>query len=227
MGSDDLFHKRKARAGAALQRTQRERARNKRVLIVCEGTKTEPHYLHELLNDLHISPQVVRVAPNDGVSPGRVVAHALKLYEEDAKAGDAFDQVYCVFDRDNHTTFDAAVQETKNLTTAGKPFVAITSTPCFEVWLLLHFGYTDQPFHAAGKKSVGNQVVSALKTKPGFAKYDKGQKGVYVQLKPKLTDALTHAERLRKQGVKTGSINPATDVDILVKAIQALARSSG
>jgi hypothetical protein len=74
-----------------------------------------------------------------------------------------------------------------------------------------------------GKKSVGDQVVSVLKTKPGFAKYGKGQKGIYGQLKDKLADAITHAERLRKRGAATGSINPATDVDGLVKAIQALA----
>ena len=222
MGSEDLFRKRKARAGAELQRQKRERARNKRYLIVCEGTKTEPHYLRELLDDLRIRPQMVRVAPNEGVSPDRVVAHALKLYEEDAVAGDAFDQVYCVFDRDKHTTFDAAVQRTKDLTAAGKPFAAITSTPCFEVWLLLHFGYTDQPFHAAGKKSVGDQVVSALKTKPGFAKYGKGQKGVYGLLKAQLATAFTHAERLRQHGAATASINPATDVDELVKAMLAL-----
>ncbi len=223
MGSDDLFHKRKARAGAELQRKQRERARNKRVLIVCEGTKTEPHYLRELLDDQHIRPQAVRVAPNDGVSPDRVVAHALALYDEDAVAGDALDRVYCVFDRDNHTTFDAAVQRIQALNAAGKPFVAITSTPCFEVWLLLHFGYSDQPFHAAGKKSVGDQVVSALKTTPGFTKYGKGQKGVYGLLKDKLADALIHAVRLRQHGAATNSINPATNVDELVKAIQALA----
>ena len=227
MGSDDLFHRRKARAGAELQRQRRERARNKRVLIVCEGTKTEPHYLRELLDDLGIRPHVVCVAPNDGTSPKSVVSHALALYEKDDKAGDAFDQVYCVFDRDNHTTFNAAVQRIQALNAAGKPFEAITSKPCFEVWLLLHFDYTDQPFHAAGKKSVGNQVVSALKTKPGFATYGKGQQGVYGQLKTKLANALNNAERLRTHNAKTGSVTPATDVDILVKAIQALARSSG
>lgn len=222
MGSEDLFHKRKARAGAALQRQKNERARNKRHLIVCEGTKTEPHYFRDLLDDLGIRPQMVRIAPNDGVSPDRVVAHALALYEEDAVAGDAYDTVYCVFDRDKHTTFDAAVQRIKDLTAAGQPFVAITSTPCFEVWLLLHFGYADQPFHAAGRKSVGDQVVSALKTKPGFAKYGKGQKGVYAQLKGKLTDAVVHADRLRKHGLATGSVNPATDVDVLIKALKEL-----
>ena len=95
MGSEDLFHKRKARAGAELQRRKLERKRNKRYLIVCEGTKTEPNYLQELLDDLRIRPQVVRIARNDGVSPDRVVAHSLALYEEDALTGDSFDKGIC------------------------------------------------------------------------------------------------------------------------------------
>lgn len=225
MGSEDLFRKRKARAGSELQRQKRDRARNKRYLIVCEGTKTEPHYFRDLLDDLGIHPQAVRIAPNNGASPDRVVAHAVALYDEDAAAGDAFDKVYCVFDRDRHTTFDGALKRARDLTAAGKPFVAITSTPCFEIWLLLHFGYTDQPFHAAGRKSVGDQVVSALKAKPGFEKYGKGQAGIYGKLKEKLADALAHAERLRKHGRTSRSINPATDVDELVKAIQALSKT--
>lgn len=226
MGAEDLFHRRKARASADLQRQKRERMQNKRFLLVCEGTKTEPHYFRDLLDDLGIRPQMVRVAPNDGVSPDRVVAHAVALYIEDAVAGDAYDTVYCVFDRDKHTTFVSAVQRTKDLSAEGKPFVAITSTPCFEIWLLLHFGYSDQPFHAAGRKSVGDQVVSALRRNPGFTKYGKGQNGIYAQLKAKLTDALNHAERLRRHGMVTGSINPATDVDELVQAIFALVKNN-
>ncbi|MYN13894.1 RloB domain-containing protein [Pusillimonas sp. TS35] len=223
MGHDDLFRKRKARTSTALQRRKRERERSKRYLIVCEGTKTEPQYLRELLHDLRIRPQLVRVAPNDGASPDRVVAHALSLYDEDALTGDVFDQVYCMFDRDRHSTFDGAVTRVKDLAAAGKPFAAITSTPCFEVWLLLHFRYSDQPFHAAGRKSVGDQVVSVLRTMPGFEKYGKGQKGVYGKLKEKLANAFIHAERLRRQGATIGSINPATNVDELIRAIQALA----
>ncbi|MBP6535385.1 MAG: RloB domain-containing protein [Burkholderiaceae bacterium] len=223
MGSEDLFHKRKARASTELQRQKRERAQNKRYLIVCEGTKTEPHYLSELLDDLRIRSHMVRIARNDGASPDRVVGHALSLYVEDAATGDAYDTVYCVFDRDRHTTFDAAVQRTKDLNAEGKTFVAITSTPCFEVWLLLHFGYSTQPFHSAGRKSVGDQVVGALKTKPGFANYGKGQSGIYHRLRDRLDDALICAERLRGHCVASASINPATDVDVLVKVIQALA----
>lgn len=225
MGSEDLFHKRKARGGAALQRQQHDRSRMKRYLVVCEGTKTEPHYFRELLEALRIRPQMVRIAPNDGVSPDRVVEHAFLLYQEDAESGDAYDKVYCVFDRDKHTTFEVAVQRTKDLCAAGKPLEAITSTPCFEVWLLLHFGYSDQPFHAAGKKSVGDQVVAALKAKPGFAKYGKGQKGLYLQLAGQLEAALANAAHLRRSCAAAGSINPATDVDKLVLAIRALTNS--
>lgn len=222
MGAEDLFHKRKQRASKALKRQTHQRARNKRYLIVCEGTETEPKYFAELLEDLGIRSQVVRIAPNEGVSPDRVVGHALLLYDEDATGGDAYDAVYCVFDRDKHTTFDAAVQHTKDLSAKGKPLIAITSTPCFEFWLLLHFGYSDGPFHAAGKKSVGDQVVSALKTKPGFGQYGKGQKGIYAAIKDKLDDALNYADQLRKHGVATGSVNPATDIDQLVVALQKL-----
>ena len=225
MGSEDLFHKRKARGGAARQRQQHDRSRMKRYLIVCEGTKTEPHYFHELLEALNIRPQMVRIAPNNGASPNRVVDHALSLYREDAEGGDAYDKVYCVFDRDRHTTFDAAVQRTKDLCDAGQTFEAITSTPCFEVWLLLHFGYSDQPFHAIDKKSVGDQVVAALKAKPGFAKYGKGQTGLYPQLAGLLEDALANAAQLRRSCAAAGSINPATDIDKLVLAIQALVKT--
>jgi RloB-like protein len=222
MGSDDQFHKNKERSAAALQRKRHFRARNKRFLIVCEGTKTEPHYLRDLLVDLRIHTSLVQIEPNDGVSPDRIVGHALKLYKEDATSGDAFDTVYCVFDRDTHTTFADAVQRTNDLYAQGTPLVAITSDPCFEFWLLLHFAYTDQPFHAAGKNSVADQVVKVLKKKPGLSNYAKGKTAIYALLKPKLDDALRHAERLRKHNKETNSSSPATDVDRLIKAIQTL-----
>ena len=54
MGHDDLFKKRKARKNIDLQRERHKRAQNKRYLIVCEGTKTEPYYFQSLLEDIGI-----------------------------------------------------------------------------------------------------------------------------------------------------------------------------
>ena len=43
MGSEDLFYKRKAKISADLERRKAKRARYQKVLIVCEGEKTEPN----------------------------------------------------------------------------------------------------------------------------------------------------------------------------------------
>lgn len=225
MGSEDLFHKRKAKTDADLKRRKAFRARKQRYLIVCEGSKTEFNYFRDLRTDLGIDAKQVQIPQNSGNTPDRILDHALALYDEDALSGDAYDKVYCVFDRDTHSTFDVTVQRIKDLKSVrrSKPFEAITSTPCFEFWLLLHFGYTDAAFHPAGKRSVGDNAVAALKKKSGFAAYDKGKQGIYAQLKPKLPDAIKHAQKLREESIKNRTMNPATNVDILVLDIQALA----
>ena len=222
MGSEDLFHKRKPRSSEKLRRASPKRSRNVRYLVVCEGTKTEPYYLREMLDDLRIGSQTVRVAPNDGTSPDRIVEHALKLYRNDELEGDAFDQVYCVFDRDQHSTFSNAVQRIRDLASEGRPLLAITSTPCFEVWLLLHFNYFSQPFHGTSTRSASDMAISALKKKPGFASYDKGNKNIYYMLKDKLGSALKNADLLQRDGASSNTTNPATNMGELIRAIQAL-----
>ena len=67
MGSENLFHKRKARKNAELNRQKKERLQIARYLIVCEGTKTEPYYLKDLADGLDIRPSSIKIAPNDGV----------------------------------------------------------------------------------------------------------------------------------------------------------------
>lgn len=227
MGSDDLFKKRKARSEKDYARQKKSRVPYKRFLIVCEGTKTEPYYLQELLSDLNIRHHKVEIARNNDSSPDKVVGRAIELFDEDALSGDAFDQVFCVFDRDTHEHFHTAVREINDLNNSKKTLTyhAITSEPCFEYWLLLHFGYTDRPFHAAGKKSVGDQVVCQLKTKPGFKQYGKGQKETYQLLKANLEKAMIYAERGRDNAVRTGQTNPITHVDVLVAALKSLAQT--
>ena len=115
MGSEDLFHKRKARSNSKLQREKQERARSKRYLIVCEGSKTEPNYLKELINDLRINQKTVCIEKGNDSAPIKIVGHAETEYNRDALYGDPFDKVFCVFDRDNHETFDEAIEKIDNL----------------------------------------------------------------------------------------------------------------
>ena len=194
---------------------------------MCEGQKTEPFYFEELRKYYNLHSTNIKITGNCDSSPTSILKKAEELFDDSKKERNPFDKVYCVFDRDDHSCY----QEVINRILAKKPqgtFFAITSTPCFEYWLLLHFDYTSQPFHAAGKQSIGEQVVKQLKTKPGFISYGKRRKGIYAQLKNKLGDALKHAQRLRTENAqsndnpKTQSDNPATDVDTLVLALQAL-----
>ncbi|MBN1547133.1 MAG: hypothetical protein JW902_10780, partial [Syntrophaceae bacterium] len=60
MASDQLFHRRKARKADALRRETQKREPYDVVLIVCEGSKTEPNYLQELRDTLKLSTANVR-----------------------------------------------------------------------------------------------------------------------------------------------------------------------
>lgn len=64
MGSDDLHHKRKLEANRSLARTKNNREPYDRVLIVCEGQKTEPDYLEGLRKELVVNQQELRLNQN-------------------------------------------------------------------------------------------------------------------------------------------------------------------
>ena len=225
MGSDDLFHKRKLRNAASLRREEAKKAPYDRVLIVCEGEKTEPNYLEEIRDSYRLNTANIDICGEEcGSDPLSVVNHAIKKYKKDK----GYDRVYCVIDRDKHTNFNAAMDKLRS-TKLGKDvkFIAVVSIPCFEFWLLLHFGYTDKPYACKGKKSVGTVVVSDLKKKPGFEKYDKGMAGVFNVLLPKLEPALKHAKQLAANPAEHAEHpNPSTQVHLLVNRLKSMANGA-
>src|ERR1700732_3973663 len=76
------------------------------VLIVCEGEKTEPNYLHGLRNAYNLSSVNVRIIPPPGSDPLSIVKFAIGELKRDPE----YDRAYCVFDKDGHATFSAAVR---------------------------------------------------------------------------------------------------------------------
>jgi len=229
MGSDDVFKRRKAQKLAEFERQRRDRAQGPRFLVVCEGMKTEPYYFEEFCQVHQLSTPRVRIAPGEeGSSPDCVVAYAENLFDEDAKLGpDRYDQVFCVIDRDKHPTFKTAIQRIVDLHAEGKPFVAIPSYPCFEYWLLLHFIYTRQSFHAAGKRSICENVIRELRRQPGFATYEKAQPNIYSRLKELTDTAIQNARQAEADAKQTGETNPSTCVHHLVLQLQELAATHG
>lgn len=219
MGSENLFHKRKAKSARDLLRKQGKRAPYDRVLIVCEGSKTEPNYLRELIAYLKLNSANVEVYGSCGSSPISVVTYAKKRYLEEKRKGDLFDRVVCVFDRDSHVSYARALNEISNL----KPknvFQVINSVPCFEYWLLLHFEFTTKKFLTTGSKSSCANLIKDLEKY--LPNYDKGESGIYKRLMDKTDQAIRHSKRALKQGQEAGTDNPTTKMHELVLYLQQL-----
>ncbi len=184
------------------------------MLIVCEGQKTEPSYFKGLCRIWRLHGAQVTVAnPGSASAPMNVVEKAIRLRAErqrKAKSGGLpkFNQVWCVFDFDQHTTYTAAIAEAKK-----NGLRVASSVPCFEYWYLLHFYYTTKSF--ADCEQVIREVAGHL---PGYAK----SQAPLEQLFPRLDTACSNAAKLRKHNEAVGSTRPATDVDLLVSAMQAL-----
>ena len=217
MGTDNLFHKRKAKKAADLARRKSRRAPYAKVLIVCEGEKTEPNYFNSLKDHYGLNSANIEVCGECGSDPASIVEFAKGRYREEKRAGDSFDKVYCVFDKDTHASYGRAIDQIKRATPKDT-FVAITSVPCFEYWLLLHFFYTTKPYEPMPANSAGNQVLKDLKE--FMPDYEKGANDVFLNLLDQLELAKNNAVRALDAANSGYTDNPTTHVHELVEFLQ-------
>jgi hypothetical protein len=220
MGSDDLFHKRKARKAELHRRKKAGLAPYPRALVVCEGAKTEPNYFGWLRNELGINRANVVIADKKGgLDPKSLVEYAIDEYNKERD----FDHVYCVFDRDKHTTYQGALDKIRSVQIRGRSKIhAITSVPCFEFWLLLHFTYTTSQYFAPLDASNCDLVILDLQRHiPG---YEKGSKDFLPYIADKTDDAIRNAKQLETFHLTSGTDNPSTKVYELVEYLKGLKR---
>jgi len=97
----------KVRQASQLARKAGRRASYDRILVVTEGSKTEPLYLGEIRSQYRLQTANVQVQHSlFGTSPLKIVEYAEHLFvngdEEKNIQPRAFEQVYVVFDRDDH-----------------------------------------------------------------------------------------------------------------------------
>ena len=222
MGTDDLFHKRKARLAESHRREKAKRAPYERVLIVCEGKKTEPLYFRGLRLALRRHPaNVVIEDRKSGLDPKSLVAFAIETFKKDKD----FDHVFCVFDKDKHISYNAALDKIRaTRLTGGATLHPITSVPCFEIWLLLHFTYTTRPFSKAGSDSNCALLIDALDRKGRIPVYEKGSRDIFRAISAKLEKAISNAEMLEKFHKTSQTDNPSTRVHHLVQYLRSLKR---
>lgn len=178
-----------------------------RFLIVCEGEKTEPLYFQGF-RGLHV---VVRVEGGAG-DPQQLVAHAAGLW---ARARADFDQVWCVFDRDDVPAerFNRALAEARQ-----QDIHVAYSNQAFELWYLLHF---QECSGALTRRDYVDRLGRHLR-RP----YEKNDPRLFAELEPWHAKADTRAARLitNYDPPTPSNDDPSTTVHLLVRELRRFAR---
>lgn len=193
-----------------------------RLLIVCEGEKTEPQYLCEIQRAYRLATAHVQVLHSQlGTEPQQVLEYALTVF----KRGDrdrglhprAFDRIIVVFDRDEHRSYHAALAQAaaqsgklRNDNGVVVPVETVASVPCFELWLLLHFEDVLAPLHR-------HEALERLRVHlPG---YEKGGGGQWAATQGLLDVATHRALRLAQATAAHDGTQPYTGMHELVSRL--------
>ena len=181
------------------------------VLVICEDTKSGKRYLEDA--SLYFRVKVlVEITHCGKTDPLSIVKEAINRQRK-------FDHVFCAIDRDTHATFDEALRLAKT----SKKIDIITSYPCFEFWLLLHFGYNRKPYTAAGKHSAADQLIKDLCAYPGLENYDKGKDlSIFELLANRFTKAREIAPKVLADAKASEEMNPSTRLHELLDFFEKL-----
>lgn len=184
-----------------------------RILIICEGKKTEPRYFKELQHRFRNPLVHVEINDESGV-PLTLVERAVAL--RDAAIRNAkgqrddnllFDEIWCVCDVDEHPNLSQACNQARE-----EGIHVALSNPCFELWALLHFQDQTRTIH---RHEAQRQVRSLLGVKE--AKLIPLEK-----LHAGYDEAVQRARELRKTADSTRQPgrNPTTNLDELTEKIR-------
>ena len=136
------------RSATTLERSRPNLEVKPTILIVCEGANTEPSYFRQF----RLSSATIK-AIGEGYNTTSLVNRAREIASRDR-----YDQVWCVFDKDDFsdTDFNNAIDIAK-----ANSFGIAYSNQAFEYWLILHFD--DHQGGGMHRKDYNDKINSLLK----------------------------------------------------------------
>ena len=212
--------------GRIERRGAKRREQKPVVLIVTEGSKTEPKYFSSFRRrqsniDIHV---VGSRANSGGTDYESLVRKTIDYMEKNGLSVRNGDTLWVVADGDiNYDNVDPIGAKSRMLDKARQlasryAITIMLSNPCFEFWYLLHYQYTTA--HLRDYDAVVNLLKSYLPD------YDKA-KTVASQLLPHLDAAIRNAERVEQYHRANGcaelcdiAVNPYTALHHLVARLQ-------
>ncbi len=182
------------------------------ILVVTEGEATEPEYLDGFARAFH-NPRVrVQVVGGAGV-PKTIVETAKELKRGAERQAErehddnlSYDEVWCVFDVDQHPHIPDAQQMARD-----NGILLAISNPCIELWLWLHFSEQPGIQHRNDLQKMMKQHVPGYDKHVEFKDYASGY-----------DDAVRRARRLDAAAESDGEPgrNPTTGVWRLTETIR-------
>jgi hypothetical protein len=176
-----------------LNRRQPTRNPIQKIVIACEGSKTEPDYFESIRKELRLRTLQIIVLPHQGRTDPRSIIERVIGERQEMRRNQTWtegDSAWAVFDGDEH--IEQSPENWRSaiaLATKQKIKLAITN-PCFEFWYLIHF----QDYFA---QITRDRVINLLGKH--IPNYDKSMCLYPKPLKPLTEQAIQRAERIAAQ----------------------------
>lgn len=155
------------------ERNRANKKRNPFVVIACEGkNKTEEVYF----KNFNSRKCIIRFSTGNSTDPVGIVNDLLKFINNDI-GRETNDKYYVVLDTDVNQDKQNKIDEAKRIASEnGVEF--ITSTPTFEFWYILHFGFTTKTYNSseevqADVKSKISGYIKSMNTYPIIREHTK------------------------------------------------------
>ena len=193
-----------------LRRREPSKRPKPRIVVVTEGTVTEPGYL-KLFHRIHGSNSVVVEPVPLGKDPRSVVERAISERDDSAADVDGGrDSFWAMFDRDLHERFNEALDLAR-----GNDIHVAVSNPCFELWPILHYEILDRPIdrHECQRRLIALYPEYSMSSKR-FEEADV----IRENHDQAMWRARTLIDRRREQGAPLG--NPSTTVHELTEHVR-------
>lgn len=172
---------------------------SKRILVLCEGQKSEPYYFNGFKKYNRLTSMEVLI--DNERDPIRICEKAILVSK---RASDQYDVVYCVFDCDDQDRVRGAIELTQSRLGRRYNIKPIVSSPCFEYWIMCHFSYSSRPYENC------EAILENLNKE--CALYQKNCEDIFILLKDKLPDAIHNAKKVEKYIAEVGAASPYSSV---------------
>lgn len=192
-------------------RVRKVRKQKSKILIAAEGkNKTEKTYFSNFEDGKE--SYNITYARGNNTDPLKLVKMLIKEIDELKLDLQDDDVAYCIFDTDVDPNKNKIIEEAIQLAKKNNIKI-ITSSPCFELWFLLHYDYTTANMDS-------EEVIKRLKEY--YPKYEKNI-NIYPDIIKEIDLAIDRAKKIEKyqidnnRRIGTVEVNPNTEVYKIVE----------